>query len=157
MNLSEIIKPVKPPIRVLYLYGDTSTAFSGTGYKTRPIENKGIDTIGSSLSSNQFTLPSGEYIAYTNTNTTRVDGSSDRLYNITNAGAADMGITQYMENGDGQGNDMTMNGYIFAISDTCVFELQTYVQSNVGSQAAYKATIDSEIYGVTTIVIIKKE
>ncbi|MEK9691921.1 MAG: hypothetical protein VW235_03225, partial [Rhodospirillaceae bacterium] len=107
--------------------GGTNT--TGT-WQTRTLQTEVFDEIGSTLSSNQFTLPAGTYSIDGWAVAFRVNNHKSRLYNTTDSSTAVLGSVAYSTNAGGAGD--TNMSYVrgrFTITDTKTFEIQTYTQT----------------------------
>lgn len=123
---------------------------SGTGqYNIRTLNTTVFDTIGTSLSSNQVTIPAGRYVVLANCVTFRTGRTSSRLYNVTDSSVILRGSGH--RNNDTSVPD-TLNTWIygqFEVSATKAIRLETYITNNPGSGVAMGIAInigEPEIY-----------
>jgi hypothetical protein len=154
MDLSDLID-IKTPVTILTVFGDTREDYSGTGWKTIPLDSLGINTIsGASLSSDQLTLPAGDYLCILATAVARTDGTKSAIYNVTDAEYPAVGHNNYNENSDGQSTDQNFDILPFSLDSSCVMEFRLYIQSNSGSKSVPQIR-GSQTYGVLTATIIR--
>lgn len=132
------------------------TATSGA-YATRPLNT--IDDpsgIVTSLASNQFTLPAGDYYITANASAIRVDSNKIKIRNITDSLDAIIGIPSYSP-GSTDGTANTFVSGRISIASPKVFELQhrvttTRATDGFGEAASYG---DNEVFAIIKIQKVK--
>jgi len=98
--------------------------FTSSAWRTRDLNTEQYNEIeGASLSSNQITLPEGEYEVYATVPALQVDEHSSLLYNITDSANEIVGSVQKASDGSSVGNVSIIDG-IITISDEKVFEIR---------------------------------
>lgn len=101
--------------------GTAGGTFTAGAWQTRTLNTTVTDTIGSTLTSNQFTLPAGTYYFEAICPTLNTNSSQARLQNITDATTTLLGIN--CVTGTTAGGFGFVNGQ-FTITGTKTFELQ---------------------------------
>ena len=105
---------------------------ASSGFNDRVLNSTVVNQIsGASLSSNQFTLPSGTYILFAQADAHTIDRNYLAIYNVTNSGLAKTGQSNYSG-----GDTSTANIWCrLTPSSTQTFKLQHYAQTaNTGGQ-----------------------
>ncbi len=121
--------------------GGTATTQSWTNriLNTEDVDSGSICT----LSSNQFTLPAGNYVAYMTAPFYRTDGVKLRLRNITDSSTEIAGGNNQISNGTGNpGGVATLMGY-FTLAATKTLALQYFVYAS-GSSSSLGVTFATE-------------
>ena len=130
--------------------GTQGGTFTSGAWRTRTLQTKPTDEIGSTLSSNQFTLPSGTYFLQAFVAGFRVDNHRSILYNITDTADTLTGSTERSD----ATSDTTTHSKIFGrftISDTKTFEIRSYCQTTAatngfGEEGGANAGSKDEVY-----------
>lgn len=106
---------------------------ASSGFNDRVLNSTVINQIsGASLSSNQFTLPSGNYILFCQADAHSIDRNYIAIYNVTNSGLAKIGQSNYAG-----GATSTANIWCrLTPSGTQTFKLQHYAQTANASHNA---------------------
>lgn len=151
----------QPTQRIAYLKdvkasgtsGGTSTAGS---WNTRDLNTVEGDTEFVSLASNQFTLEAGKYEIEFDTVLAQPNGAKARLYNVTDASTAIVGLTTRTANVDDSHVNPRGVGTI-TIGNTKVFELQYRVQTGKTTNGlGYSSNFgEDEIYSQVKITKLK--
>lgn len=121
--------------------------FTSGDWRTRTLNTEVTDEIGSTLSSNQFTLPAGTYEINATAPARNVGSHKLRLRNITDGSDTLIGISEYMSPTNTGANRATLRGR-FTIAAEKTFELQhrcSSSESTVGFGAASNFSV-TEIY-----------
>lgn len=103
--------------------GTAGGGFTSGSWQTRTLNTEVTDEIGSTLSSNQFTLPAGTYEIEANVPGYSCNVHQARLYNTTDAASVLIGTNAYSANGAYSITPSLLNGR-FTIAGTKTFELQ---------------------------------
>jgi hypothetical protein len=134
--------------------GTDGGTFTSGAFRTRDLNTTlGTNGIsGSSIASNQITLPAGTYSIAANAPSLIVNQSSTRLYNITDSAVALVGGVNCSSSGDFTSVDSIIRGTI-TIAATKVFEIQHYcattrATNGFGQSASFG---QAEIYTQITI------
>jgi len=134
--------------------GTDGGTFTSGAFRTRDLNTTlGTNGIsGSSLASNQITLPAGTYNIAANAPSLIVNQSATRLYNITDSAVALLGSVSCSSSGDFTSVDSIIRGTI-TIAATKVFEIQhicatTRATNGFGLSGSFG---QSEIYTQITI------
>lgn len=110
---------------------------TGTGaWNIRTLNTQVTDSIGTSLSSNEVTLPAGTYVVYGQCVNFRTGRTTSRLYNATDATEILRSTGHYNANAT---EAVTLNTFvigIFTITASKAVRLETYITNNPGSGAA---------------------
>lgn len=101
--------------------GTAGGTFTSGAWQTRTLNTEVIDTIGSTLSSNQFTLPAGTYYLEAVCPTLNTNSSQARLQNVSDSVTTLLG--QNSVTGTTAGGVAIVNGQ-FTIATTKTFEIQ---------------------------------
>ena len=130
--------------------GTNGGTFTSGAWRTRDLNTtRGTNSIsGSSLSSNQFTLPSGTYRIFTRCQGSEVNYHKAKLRNITDSSDVLIGSSNFNLTSYGNISDSIING-IFTISSQKTFELQHYctaTYANTGFGNAVSISGITEIY-----------
>lgn len=133
------------------------TATSGS-YQTRTLNTLSDPTgIVTSLASNQFTLPAGEYYIEASAPGLSVDYHKAKIRNITDSTDALLGTTEYSLNTAAYGTSSSKISGNIVISSAKVFELQhrvTFTKATFGFGGA--ASIgDNELFSIVKITKVK--
>lgn len=135
---------------------DGGTATAGS-YQTRTL-NTLVDLTGivTSLSSNQFTLPTGEYYIEASAPAFACTQHKIKIRNITDSSDALIGGTEYSQTSAGDSQRSFIKG-IVTITSSKTFELQhrvttTRASNGYGLSAGYG---DSEVYSIVKITKVK--
>lgn len=107
---------------------DGGTATSGS-WQTRTLNTEVTDSIGSTLSSNQFTLPAGTYHIRASAPAFSCSQHQIRLQNITDTATTLTGTSECTNAGAGDGVSRSEIDAVFTIAGTKTFELQHRVAS----------------------------
>jgi len=132
------------------------TATSGS-YQTRTLNTLSDPTgIVTSLASNQFTLPAGEYYIEAEASAFGVLEHKAKIRNITNSSDSLMGTSEYSNTASTTGTKSSIKGSVVITSST-VFEIQHRVASTkavngFGTNATFG---DNEVYSILKIQKIK--
>lgn len=123
---------------ILHIQDQRSSGTNGgaatTGsWETRTLNTEVTDDIGSTLSSNQFTLPAGKYLIRASAPAFSCSQHQIRLQNITDATTALLGTVECTNPGAGDGISRSELNGVLTIAATKTFEIQHRV-------AATKAT-----------------
>lgn len=107
---------------------------ASSGFNDRILNSTVVNQIsGASLSSNQFTLPSGTYILFAQANAHTIDRNYLAIYNVTNSGLAKIGQSNYAG-----GQTSIANIWCrLTPSGTQTFKLQHYAQTANASANAF--------------------
>lgn len=139
----------------------TNGGTNSTGsWQTRTLNTEVTDEIGSTLSSNQFTLPAGTYYIDGWAVAFRVNNHKSKLKNITDSSDEILGSVGYTTNSGGTGStNMSFMRGRFTITDTKTFEIQTYTQTQqsntgLGESGGSDTGSTDEIYVDISIVRI---
>jgi len=103
--------------------GTSAGTFTSGAWQTRTLNTEVTDEIGSTLSSNQFTLPAGTYEIEASAPAYSVTLHQCRLYNITDAAVTLTGTNEVSANG-GYATSRSFVFGRFTIAATKTFELQ---------------------------------
>ena len=130
--------------------GTNGGTFTSGAWRTRDLNTtRGTNSIsGSSLSSNQFTLPSGTYRIFSRCQGSEVNYHKAKLRNITDSSDVLIGSSNFNLINYGNISDSIING-IFTITSQKTFELQHYCTStyaNTGFGNAISISGIAEIY-----------
>lgn len=148
------VKKVKPSnlIKVLHIQDqkasgtDGGTATAGS-WQTRTLNTEVTDGIGSTLSSNQFTLPAGTYHVRASAPAFSCSQHQIRLQNITDAATTLLGTSECTNPGAGDGVSRSEIDGTFTIAAGKTFELQHRVAATKASNGYGIATAwGTEIY-----------
>lgn len=135
--------------------GGTCTAGS---YATRTLNTEDDQSDFLTLSGNQFTLPSGEYIIEGSAPAFRVDNHKAKIRNITDAADALLGTTNYSTAGTSTSGDSRsfINGRL-VITSSKTFELQHRCTTTLATQGLGVASVygDNEVYSQLKITKVK--
>lgn len=143
--------------------GTHGGTFSAGAWRTRDLNTTMLNTIGNgyNLSSNQFTLPTGNYTILAKIPGYRNDNHNARLQNITDGATTLSGTSEYNEASNNSAKNQTSSFIIgpVNISDSKVFEIQHRCLTSGGSTLGFgvasgnEFAVDEEVY---TIVYIWK-
>ena len=129
--------------------GTNGGTFTSGAWQTRTLNTEVADTIGSTLSSNQFTLPAGTYYFEAICPTLNTNSSQARLQNITDATTVLLGINNVT--GATAGGVAFVNG-LFTIAGTKTFELQHRCSLTRATDGfGYASGWDTEVYAEVRI------
>lgn len=143
--------------------GTDAGTFTSGAWQTRTLNTKAVDEIGSTLASNQFTLPAGTFRAYARVPAFHVNHHKSRLRNITDGSTTLVGSSQYCEVAAGP-TDQTDSIIIgrFTLAGTKTFEIQhqcetTKTGNGFGEGAGFSEVehyaeiwIEQEVVGITS-------
>ena len=131
--------------------------FTASGWRTRVLNTiRGTNSItGSSLSSDQFTLPVGTYRIFVRCPASQVNYHKAKLRNITDSTDVLIGSSNFNVIGSGNGTDSIING-LFIISAQKTFEIQHYCTVNGTNTGFGHATAISGITEVYSTVELWK-
>lgn len=121
------------PIKLLHIQDQKSagnnggTATSGS-WQTRTLNTEVTDEIGSTLSSNEFTLPAGTYFIMASAPATRCNQHQARLYNVTDAAVVLYGTSETTSSTAATGSNSLVNGR-FTIAGTKTFRIEHRVSN----------------------------
>lgn len=138
--------------KYLYLQDQKSSGTDGGGatsgsWQTRTINTEVADTIGSTLSSNQFTLPAGTYKIRASAPAFSCSQHQIRLQNITDTATTLLGTSECTNPGAGDGISRSEIDGVFTIAGTKTFEIQHRVASTKATNGYGIATSwGTEIY-----------
>ena len=137
--------------------GTLSGTFTSGVYQTRTL-NTLVDSTGivTSLASNQFTLPAGEYYVEASASAYRTNAHKCKIRNITDSTDALIGINAYSSNTDIIDTTSSVYGTII-ITSAKTFELQhrantTSATVGFGNAASFS---DNEVFAICKITKIK--
>ena len=126
--------------------GTEGGGFTSGAWRTRVLNTEVTDTIGSTLSSNQFTLPAGTYYFEASAPAFSVGRHLSRLQNITDTTTTLLGTSEVTASSTSVVTRSFVNGQ-FTIADTKTFELQHRCQATNGTNGFGGATgFDTEVY-----------
>ena len=129
--------------------GTAGGGFTSGSFQTRTLNTKVVDEIGSTLASNQFTLPAGTYWVAWSAPASLVDAHKTKLRNVTDGTDTLLGQNAYSAAGGGTVTMTHSFGFgRFTIVATKTFELQhrgttTKATDGFGLSAGFSVT---EIY-----------
>lgn len=124
--------------------GTAGGTFTSGAWQTRTLNTKLTDTIGSTLTSNQFTLPAGTYYVEAICPTLNTNSSQARLQNITDAATTLLGISSVT--GTTAGGYAFVDGQ-FTIAGTKTFELQHRCSTTRATDGfGYPSSWGTEVY-----------
>ena len=136
--------------------GTTGGVFNSGAWRTRILNTVKVDEIGTTLSSNQFTLPAGKYRCKIIIPAYQVDGHKARLYNITDS------VVVLLSNGgatpsNGWNQFLEIVGQ-FSIAAQKTFEVQhnCNTSNNDGFGQASSITATNEIFTIVEIIKIEE-
>lgn len=134
--------------------GTAGGTFTAGSWQTHVLNTELVDEIGSTLSSNQFTLPAGTYDVVAHAVAVLVNNHKLRLRNITDGTTAIVGANAY---GDSVTAGVTTAHLMgrFTIAGTKTFELQHRAQTTKATDGWGIAAFYSEVE-VYASVFIKK-
>lgn len=137
--------------------GTNGGTFTSGAWQTRDLNTTiGSNTIiGSSLSFNRFTLPSGTYRIFARCPGSQVNYHKGKLRNITDSSDVLIGSSNFNLVGSGNGTDSIING-LFTISAQKTFEIQHYCTANGTNTGFGHATAISGINEIYTTVELWK-
>lgn len=132
VNVVELINFLQnnDPQKILHLRHQVASGTNGgtsnnTVWETAPLNVEVVDTIGSTLASNQFTLPSGSYEISGYSAICGDNGAKVRLRNITDNVTALVGASMRNSSPDGSVGPCPIIGR-FTIAATKTFAIQNY-------------------------------
>ena len=129
--------------------GTAGGTFTSGAWQTRTLNTKVYDTIGSTLSSNQFTLPQGTYIVTAYLPTLNTFTSQGRMQNITDATTSLLG--QSAVTGNTAGGVAIINGVV-TLNSTKTFEIQHRCATTVTTNGfGYPSSWGTEVYSEVKI------
>lgn len=136
-----------------YANGVDGGAINSGAWATRPINVKSVDTAAiCTLSSDQFTLPPGDYRVSAQFNFTSVTYAAVRLYNVTDAAVILQGVNQYLNNGASNSAPVTLLGqFSLAATKTLRFENRSGANATNGRGLACGFAGAAEIYAQAKI------
>ena len=124
--------------------GTAGGTFTSGAWQTRTLNTEVTDTIGSTLASNQFTLPAGTYYFEAICPTLNTNSSQARLQNITDAATTLLGVN--CVTGTTAGGFAFVNGQ-FTIGGTKTFELQNRCSTTRATDGfGYPSSWGTEVY-----------
>jgi len=124
--------------------GTAGGTFTSGAWQTRALNTEVTDTIGSTLASNQFTLPAGTYYIEAICPTLNTNSSQARLQNITDASTILLGISSVT--GTTAGGYAFVDGQ-FTIAGTKTFELQHRCSTTRATDGfGYPSSWGTEVY-----------
>lgn len=124
--------------------GTAGGTFTSGAWQTRTLNTELTDTIGSTLASNQFTLPAGTYYVEAICPTLNTNSSQARLQNITDAATTLLGISSVT--GTTAGGYAFVDGQ-FTITGTKTFELQHRCSTTKATDGfGYPSSWGTEVY-----------
>jgi hypothetical protein len=112
--------------------GAQGGTFTNGAWRTRTLNTEITDEIGSTLSSNQFTLPSGTYFILARAPGRSVDAHKAKLANISDGTDVLIGSNSYSDSSVTTQTDSVISGR-FTISSTKIFEIQHRCQTTVAT------------------------
>lgn len=135
--------------------GTAGGTFTAGAWHTRDLNTEVLDEIGSTLSSNQFTLPAGTYEIYSEHATAFVLCHQAKLYNVTDASDTIMGTMTSSSAASGSpqatGTNATVVGK-FTIAGTKTFEIRHRCESTrSGDGFGNAGSFGTEIYSTVMI------
>lgn len=137
-------------VREEYASGGGPAAPSA-GWNTRVLNTTLRNLLGSSLSSNEFTLPAGNYYVEASAPAYKTTGHRLRLYNVTDAASMGTGQNAYSGAADATQTPATMS-FSFTLAAQKTIRLEHYVASNSGATLGQPfGSTDPEILAVVKI------
>lgn len=130
--------------------GTDGGTFTSGGWQTRTLNTEVFDNIGSTLSSNQFTLPAGTYKVKGIATGFSVSQHQCRLRNMTDGVNAALGTNALSNPGSSEAATISEFNSIFTIAGTKTFELQhqcavTKATNGYGVAGAWGVEVYSQI------------
>lgn len=133
----------------------TNAGTSVAGTQTRVLNTIKKNTItGASLSSNQITLPAGEYDIISRAPSSTASFHKISFYNITDAVPIIIGSNAFASSGTSSQTDSKLIGSI-TVPSIKVFELRHYIDTAVSSTGLGRAVTSGDVE-VYTEIFIKK-
>lgn len=129
------------------------TCTSGA-WRTRDLNTEVTDTILSTLSSNQFTLPAGSYDIQARAPAFNTNNHKAKLYNITDAADVLIGTSEYSSNGAYAQTSSVIMGR-FTIASQKTFEIQ-HRCSLTASTTGFGVPSSLSVVEIYTDVLIRK-
>lgn len=112
--------------------GTNSGTTGNTTWNTRPINTEVVDEIGSTLSTNTFTLPAGTYEISVSASVYADVGNMLRLYNTSDSAAVVYGVG-YQNRSTTATNSMSSLFGRFTIAGTKTFRIEHYTVSGIAN------------------------
>ena len=130
--------------------GTNGGTFTSGAFRTRDINATQVNQItGSSIASNQITLPAGTFYISASAPSFNNDQNQARFFNITDSSVAILGTSDYQSTND-QGSSIVLGTIVLTSSK--VFELQHQCVTTQASNGFGVAnTFGTQVYSVVTI------
>lgn len=151
--------PTSPAVSTLAAIADQKAANTGGGtftsgsWQTHDVQTEIYDTDGLiSISSNQFTLAAGTYVARIRSCGHRVNSHQCRLQDVTNAVTLVLGNNASANSGSSSLNTYSAGADVFTLSGTATIELQARCESTFATNGlGLDANFDAEQYATVHV------
>lgn len=135
--------------------GTNGGTFTSGDWRTRDLTATSVDEIGVSLSSNQFTLPAGEYEIEIHAPALHVGRHQARLQNITDAETTLLGASTYSDDTPPKAQNVSYVGGKFTIDESKTFEVQHQCETTNSSVGFGLSNSFSSVEVYTTVELRK--
>lgn len=131
--------------------GTAGGTFTSGAWQTRTLNTEVTDEIGSTLSTNQFTLPAGTYEIQASCPAYKTGSHKAKLRNVTDTSDVLLGSSEYSDSGNNIQTRATVAGR-FTIAAAKTFEIQHQAASTRATDGfGFAASFGTEIYAEVLI------
>lgn len=135
--------------------GTSNGTVSNAAWTTRVLNTVVTDEIGTTLSSNTFTLPAGTFLIDARSPFYQCNNTKLRLYNVTDSASAMNGASCFSASTSGSSADATLKGQL-TLAGTKTFRLDQYYTVDGGTNGQGVSTAISAVNEVYAEIIIRQ-